>query len=150
MNKDIQKIESRLKDVVAKNEDSIIGFEKAADNAKELGVKGYFTKKVKERKRFIRQLRNATPALELGNAEIEGSKKGSIHRSWMDVKALFSGDNDASMLKEAIRGDKAAIDEYGEVIAHTMVPHRVKEILREQKDMIQKDLETSEALENFR
>lgn len=149
MNKDIQKVESRLKDIIEKNEDSIIGFEKAVDNAKELGTKSYFTKKVKERKRFIKQLRNATPALELGNTEIEGSKKGAIHRSWMDVKALFSGDNDGSMLKEAIRGDKAAIDEYSEVIAHTMVPHRVKEILREQKDMIQNALETSEALESL-
>lgn len=150
MNKDIQEIESRLKDVVKKNEDSIIGFEKAVDNAKQMGTKSYFSKRVEERKRFIKQLRNATPALELGNTKIEGSKKGVVHRSWMDVKALFSEDNDEAMLKEAVRGDKAAIEEYDEVIAHTMVPHRVKEILREQKEMIENDLETSEILASFK
>ena len=68
----------------------------------------------------------------------------------MDVKALFSGDNDESMLEEAVRGDKAAINEYNEVMAHTMVPHRVKEILQEQKIEIQNDLETSKIFENFR
>jgi uncharacterized protein (TIGR02284 family) len=150
MNTDIKEIEERLKDVVEKNEDSVKGFEKAADHAKELGTKSYFEKKAEERKRFIKQLRNATPALEIGNSKVEGSTKGAVHRSWMDVKALFSGDNDEAMLKEAVRGDKAAIDEYSEVMAETMMPHRVKEILREQKDTIQNDLETSEILENFR
>lgn len=150
MNKDIQEIESRLKDVVEKNEDAVKGFEKAADHAKELGTKSYFEKKAQERKRFIKQLHNATPALELGNTKIEGSTKGAVHRSWMDVKALFSGDNDESMLEESVRGDRAAIEEYNEVMGHVMVPHRIKQILAEQKQEIQADLETSEILENFR
>jgi len=150
MNTDIREIESRLKDVVEKNEDSVKGFEKAADHAKELGTKNYFENKAEERKRFIKQLRNATPALEIGNTKIEGSAKGAVHRSWMDVKALFSSDNDESMLEEAVRGDKAAIQEYNEVMTHKMVPHRLKEILKEQKKEIQNDLETSKILENFR
>lgn len=150
MNTDIREIESRLKDVVEKNEDSVKGFEKAVGHAKELGTKSYFENKAEERKRFIKQLRNATPALEIGNSKVEGSTKGAVHRSWMDVKALFSDDNDEAMLKEAVRGDKAAIKEYSEVMAETMLPHRVKEILREQKDVIQNDLETSEILESFR
>jgi len=150
MNTDIKEIENRLKDVVEKNEDSVMGFEKAASHANELGTKSYFNKKAEERKTFIKQLRNATPALELGNTKIEGSKKGAVHRSWMDAKAFLTKDNDESMLKEAVRGDRAAIEEYNEVMAHTMVPHRVKEILREQKEVIQNDLETSEILENVR
>lgn len=36
----------------------------------------------------------------------EGSFTGTMHRVWMDVKALFSADNDESMLEEAIRGEK--------------------------------------------
>ncbi|MCM4173654.1 hypothetical protein DHD32_19435 [Arenibacter sp. TNZ] len=68
----------------------------------------------------------------------------------MDIKAFFSGDNDESMLEEAVRGDKSAIDEYNEVLAEVLVPHRVKEILREQLDAIQNDLETSKILEDFR
>lgn len=150
MNKDIKEIESRLKDVLEKNEDSIKGFEKAANHAKELGTKSYFEQKAKERRRFITQLRNATPALKLGNTKIEGSTKGMVHRAWMDTKALFSSDNDEAMLKEAVRGDKAAIDEYNEVMGHVMVPYRVKEILKEQKEAIQNDLETSEILDTFR
>jgi len=150
MNLDIKEIESRLKDVVEKNEDSVKGFQKAADHAKELGTKSYFENKAQERKKFIKQLQNATPALELGNTKIEGSVKGAVHRSWIDVKALFSADNDESMLEEAVRGDKAAMNEYSEVMSETLIPHRIKEILSEQKNAIQNDLETSKILENFR
>jgi len=150
MNEDIKKIENRLKDIVEKNEDAVKGFEKAAENAKEVGTQSYFRKKAENRKIFIRTLRNATPALNLGDKEIEGSTAGTAHRTWMDVKAFFSGDNDEAMLEEAIRGDKSALEEYNEVLSETHVPHRVKEIVREQRDVLQNDLETSKILEDFR
>lgn len=150
MNKDIKEIENRLKDVITKNEDAVKGFEKGAENAKEIGIQSYFRKKAQQRTTFLKTLRNATPALNLGDSEIEGSTAGAAHRTWMDIKAFFSGDNDESMLEEAVRGDKSAVKEYNEVLAETHVPHRVKEILREQRDVIQNDLETSEILEDFR
>lgn len=150
MNKDIKEVENKLKEVLEKNEDAVKGFEKAAENAKETSTKSYFARRAGARRTFIKTLRNATPALNLGDAEIEGSTKGAAHRTWMDVKAFFSGDKDEAMLEEAVRGDKAAIEEYNEVLAETHVPHRVKEIIREQRDEIQNDLETSEILEDLR
>lgn len=149
MNKDIEKMEEKLKDVIRKNEDAVKGFEKAAENSKTEGIQSYFQKKAMERTRFIKTLRNATPSLKLGDPG-DGSTTGKIHRTWMDVKAFFSGDTDEVMLEEAIKGDKSAIEEYNEVLAETHVPQRVKEILREQRDEIQYDLETSEVLEDYR
>lgn len=150
MNKDIKKIEDMIKDVITKNEDAVKGFDNAAENAKEVGIQNYFENKARERRMFITTLKNSSPELELGDNEIDGSAAGTAHRAWMDIKAFFSGDNDESMLEEAVRGDKSAIEEYNEVLAETLVPHRVKEILREQRNTIQNDLETSKILEDFR
>ncbi|GMN04692.1 hypothetical protein MTsPCn5_00800 [Croceitalea sp. MTPC5] len=150
MNNDVKKIEDRLKDLVTKNEDAVIGFEKAAENANAAGIQSYFSKKAEERKIFLKTLRNAAQDLDLGDKEIDGSTAGAAHRAWMDVKAFFSGDNDEAMLEEAVRGDKSAIDEYNDVLAETHVPHRLKEIIREQRDAIQNDMETSEILEDHR
>lgn len=150
MNKDIEKIEDRLKDLVTKNEDAIKGFEKAAKNAKEVGIKTYFEKKVVERMQFLRQLRAAATDLDLGSIEIDGSAAGAAHRTWMDVKAFFTGDNDEAMLEEAVRGDKSAMDDYDKAIAETMVPHRIREIIKAQREKLQKDLETTEILEDYR
>lgn len=150
MNKDIEKIEDRLKDLVTKNEDAIKGFEKAAKNAEEVGIKSYFEKKVVERMQFLRELRAAASDLDLGSLEIDGSTAGAVHRTWMDVKAFFSSDNDEAMLEEAVRGDKAAIDDYDKALAEIMVPKRLKEIIREQREKLHNDLQTTEILEDFR
>lgn len=150
MNADVKSIEKKLQEVIDKNEDAVKGFEKAAENSKEVSTKNYFLGRIENRKSFLKQLKNAVPELELGNDKIEGTTAGAAHRTWMDVKAFFSGDNDESMLEEAVRGDKSAIKEYSEVIAGTQVPARVKEILREQRSTIQNDLETSDILEDFR
>ncbi|WP_027067626.1 ferritin-like domain-containing protein [Maribacter sp. Hel_I_7] len=150
MNTDIAKIEDSLKDLISKNEDAIKGFEKASENSKQVGIKSYFEKKVVERMQFLRELRAAAPELDLGSVEIEGSGAGTLHRTWMDVKAFFSEDNDEAMLEEAVRGDKAAILDYDKALAETMMPHRLKEIIRAQKELLQNDLETTEILENHR
>mgnify|MGYP005822598157 FL=1 len=150
MNKDIEKIEDRLKDLVSKNEDAIKGFEKASKNSEQVGIKSYFEKKVVERMQFLRELRASVPELELGSVEIEGSAAGSFHRTWMDVKAFFAGDNDEAMLEEAVRGDKAAIEDYDKALTETMMPQRLKEIIRAQRNKLQNDLETTEILEDHR
>ncbi len=150
MNKDIEKIEDRLKDLVTKNEDAIKGFEKAAKNADQVGIKSYFEKKVVERMQFLRELRAAASDLDLGSLKIDGSTAGAAHRTWMDVKAFFSGDNDEAMLEEAVRGDKSAMDDYDDALAETMVPPRIKEIIRAQRQKLQNDLETTEILEEYR
>ncbi|WP_299801180.1 PA2169 family four-helix-bundle protein [uncultured Maribacter sp.] len=150
MNTDIAKIEDHLKDLVSKNEDAIKGFEKASENSKEVGIKSYFEKKVIDRMQFLRELRAAVPELDLGSVEIEGSAAGTLHRTWMDVKAFFAEDNDEAMLEEAVRGDKAAINDYDNALAEVMIPHRLKEIIRAQKEFLQNDLETTEILEHHR
>ncbi|WP_282050509.1 ferritin-like domain-containing protein [Maribacter aquivivus] len=150
MNTDIAKIEDRLKDLVSKNEDAIKGFEKASENSKQVGIKSYFEKKIIDRMQFLRELRASVPELNLGSVEIEGSAAGTLHRTWMDVKAFFAEDNDEAMLEEAVRGDKAAINDYDNALAEVMMPHRLKEIIRAQKEFLQNDLETTEILEHHR
>jgi len=149
MNNDIKTIEKRINDLIAKNEDSVKGFEKAAENAKDGGVKIYFEKRVAQRALFAKTLHNAAPALDTGDLDVDGTTKGSMHRTWMDVKAFFSSDNDEAMLEESVRGDKSAIEEYNEILGDSMVPQRIKEIIREQRNEIQNDLETSKILEEF-
>ena len=150
MNTDIKKIEEHLKDLISKNEDAIKGFEKASENSKDVGIKSYFEKKIIDRMQFLKELRASVPELELGSVQIEGSAAGTLHRTWMDVKAFFAEDNDEAMLEEAVRGDKAAINDYDNALAEVMMPHRLKEIIRVQKEQLQNDLETTEVLEDYR
>ena len=149
MNSDIKEIEDSLNDIIQKNEDAIKGYEKAAENAKGMGLKNYFRNKSQERRNFLMELKSAAPALKTRD-DIEGSATGSMHRAWMDVKAFFSSDNDESMLEEAIRGDKAAVEEYNEILVDTHLPVEAASVIRKQRDWIKQDLANNRTLEDLR
>jgi len=67
----------------------------------------------------------------------------------MDVKSFFSGDNDESMLEEAIKGDKAAVDEYEEVLEDETLPISVADVIREQLIKIRTDLNKVKSMEDL-
>lgn len=143
------KVGSRLNDLLEKNYDAEKGFKMASDNAKHAGLKSYFSNKAQERYNFGHQIKT-----ELRNFGEEPDKGGSVtgaaHRTWMEVKSWFSADNDESMLEEAIRGEKASVEEYHDVLQETTLPASTKEILTTQKSKIEQGLSNIKRLEDIR
>lgn len=137
-----------IREILKKNRDAEKGFEKGAENAEAQILKQYFRKKAIDRKgyneRLLQEMRTAYPDMEIG-----GSFQGTVHRVWMDVKALFSGDDDESMLEEAVRGDKAAIEEYEEVIKYPGLPVGLLHLLSEQLEMIRTDVRNNSTMEDL-
>lgn len=148
MEKDKEKMYDELREILKKNRDAEKGFAKGAENAEGAPLKKYFRKKAEDRKayneRLLQEMRTGFPKME-----VEGSFQGTVHRVWMDVKALFSGDDDESMLEEAVRGDKAAIEEYEEVIKYLGLPSGLKHLLREQLEEIRMDVRNNSTLEDL-
>ncbi len=54
------------------------------------------------------------------------------------------------MLQEAIRGDKAAVEEYEEVLVDKVLPMKVATIIREQQLKIRTDLNNIKTLEDLK
>ena len=81
--------------------------------------------------------------------DTEGSFTGSIHRAWMDTKSFFSGNNDAAMLEEAIRGDRAALEEYEELLGVQHLPIMLDQIIQNHAIKIRTDLEQIKTLEDL-
>ncbi|WP_055442482.1 ferritin-like domain-containing protein [Lacinutrix himadriensis] len=143
------KVGNRLNALLEKNYDAEKGYKKAAENAKHIGLKNFFNKKAQERYDFGYELK--TEIKSFGQpAEKDGSLTGKAHRAWMDVKAALSSDNDESMLEEAIRGEKAAIAEYEEVLGEIGLPLNTKNMLFNQKNHIQQELNTIKRLEDLK
>jgi len=143
------KLGNRLNDLLEKNYDAESGFKKAAENAKHAGLKSYFLNKAQERYNFGHQIKS-----ELRNFGQEpdesGSVAGAAHRTWMEVKSWFSADDDESMLEEAIRGEKASVDEYREVLSEITIPNSTKQLLETQKTTIEQGLNNIKRLEDLR
>ncbi|WP_179336233.1 ferritin-like domain-containing protein [Winogradskyella costae] len=144
-----EEVGNKLNGLLEKNYDAEKGYKKAAENTKHTGLKTYFNRKAIERKTFGHDLKSEIRAF---GQEVDkgGSLTGSAHRTWMDVKAMFSADNEESMLEEAIRGEKASVNEYDEVLQEASLPSSTKSILLSQKNQIETDLSKVKSLENLR
>ncbi|HET8735451.1 MAG TPA: PA2169 family four-helix-bundle protein [Pricia sp.] len=143
-----RKLVDQLEEILEKNRDAQKGYAKAAENADSPQLQAYFRRKSTDRMQFNQTLKGELVAT-YDEIDDEGSFTGTIHRAWMDVKSLF-GNNDKSMLQEAIRGDKAAVKEYEEVLEHEALPMRIATIIREQQVKIRTDLNNIKSLEDLK
>jgi uncharacterized protein (TIGR02284 family) len=141
-------IGEKLNGILEKTYDAEKGFKKAADNIDNNALKNYFRSKAQERNIFGDELKKE---IKIFNQEIykEGSVAGSVHRAWMDVKVIFSLDDEESMLEEAIKGEKTAINEYEDVINETKLPPSTKSLLVAQKNKIKNGLYSIKSLDDI-
>ncbi|MGB3608706.1 ferritin-like domain-containing protein [Psychroserpens sp.] len=144
-----EEVGKKLNDLLEKTYDAEKGFKKAAENVDHVALKSYFKSKADERYNFGHELKTEIKSF---GQEVDkgGSITGAAHRAWMDVKSLFSGDDEESMLEEAIRGEKAAVEEYHDVISETSLPSSTKTILSSQKSKIESGLSNIKTLEDLR
>ncbi|WP_179319551.1 ferritin-like domain-containing protein [Winogradskyella helgolandensis] len=144
-----EQVGNKLNGLLEKNYDAEKGYAKAAENTEHAGLRTFFNRKSQERRTFGHDLKSEIRAFG-EDVDKGGSLTGAAHRTWMDVKALFSADNEESMLEEAIRGEKASVDEYDEVLQEASLPSSTKSILLSQKNIIETDLFKVKSLENLR
>lgn len=139
---------NKLNTLLEKSYDAEKGYHTAAENAKSAPLIAYFERKSKERNQFGHALKSEIRSY---GQEVEkgGSAAGTMHRAWMDVKSFFSADNDESMLEAAITGEKAAVEDYEDVLKETSLPSSTLTLLRNQVDTIKNDLSTIKRLEDL-
>ena len=149
MNTYTEEVGNKLNELLEKTYDAEKGFKNAAENVDHSALKSYFNQKAQERYNFGHELKSEIKSF---GQEVDkgGSATGAAHRTWMDVKALFTGDNEESMLEEAIRGEKAAIEEYQDVLNETSLPSSTHKILSSQKSTIESGLSNIKSLEDLR
>ncbi len=143
------KTEKYLNDLLEKTYDAQRGYANAAEVTEHVQLKRWLAHQGARRTEFAASLSgeiknmNKTP-------ENDGSMKGDLHRSWMNIKAALSLNKDESILEECITGEKAAIEEYDQVLNHkSELPPTVVSILEAQKDEIQSTLNQVKSLEDI-
>jgi uncharacterized protein (TIGR02284 family) len=143
-------VSNQLNGLLEKNYDAEKGYLTASENADNNVLSRFFAKKAKERRDFVKQLRSEIRIFG-ETPDDGGSLKGAAHRAWINVKALFSSDNDQVMLEEAIKGEKASLKEYNDVINSDLhLPTSTADLLKSQRDTILKDAVLINKIEDIR
>ncbi len=143
-----EKVGEKLNDLLEKTYDAEKGFKNAADNVDEGHLKRYFAGKAQERYDFGHALKSEIK--QFGQEVDKGdSIAGKAHRSWMDLKSLFSSDDEEAMLEEAINGEKKAIEAYDDVLNETNLPTSTETLLQQQRNKINTGLMNIKSLEDI-
>jgi uncharacterized protein (TIGR02284 family) len=134
-----QKVAEVLNDLIQINNDRITGYEKALKelkgNDKDLGdiFAGYIDQS--------RNLRNVlgTEVQTLGVKMDDGTTaSGKIYRAWMEVKALFTGNDRQTVLNNCEYGEDAAQKAYNEALKTDKLPAYLFALINRQKDELKK------------
>jgi len=102
-----------LNDLIRINNDRIAGYEKAADEARDIDVdlRTIFSRMTEESRQYAAEL--TQEVVKLGGDPATGTtNSGKIYRVWMDVKATFSGKNRQAVLENCEFGEDAAQKAY--------------------------------------
>jgi len=141
-----KEVSNKLNELLEKNYDAEKGYKLAAEKVKRQDLKSFFSQRAQERYDFGHELKSEIR--NFGETPDKGSSvAGDMHRSWMNLKASLSSDKDESVLEEAIRGEKSAVEEYEDIMKEKELPASTQNILMKQKNAIVASLNEVKTLE---
>ena len=144
---DIQKkAVDKLNELLEKNYDAEQGYRNAAEDTNNSLVKKFLLDKSKERYEFGHQLKEEISKLG-GKPDKGTSLTADIHRKWMDLKTAIAGNNDKAVIEECERGEKAALQDYEEVLEKGLLPESARNLVQTQYEQIKSALARLENLE---
>jgi uncharacterized protein (TIGR02284 family) len=116
---DTKEVRSILNDLIQTCKDGQQGFLDAAHHVSDANVKSTFLDLSQQHSMFAGDLQQEVTRLQ-GEPEKTGSTTGALHRGWIDFKAKVSGQNDQAAIREAERGEDAAIKAYQKALEKTL------------------------------
>jgi uncharacterized protein (TIGR02284 family) len=119
-----------LNRLIATCRDGERGFRYAANHVRDSTVKALFLEIAAQREQFATEI--LPHAQRLGGAnEPDGSLAGALHRGWMTLKDAVGGHDDASIVREAERGERSALAAYEDAL-DGMLPPGAREVIERQ------------------
>ena len=143
-----EEIGNKLNELLEKNYDAEAGYKLAKDKVESNRAKDFFSRQAQERYDFGHELKEEIRSY--GQEPDKGTSiAGDAHRAWMNIKSTFSTNNEESILEEAIRGEKAALNDYNDIISDKTLPASTKSVLTKHRDNIQQALNRVNVMEDI-
>jgi len=137
-----EKLAEILSDLVQINNDRIEGYLKATEQTEDPDLKALFQRMIDESRTYVSQL-NQELMQAGGNLETGTTVSGKIYRTWMDVKATFTGNNRHAILASCEYGEDAAQRAYEEALrSEEPMPYSIRELIANQKGALRASHDT--------
>ena len=127
-----------LNDLIRINNDRIAGYEKAANEARDIDVdlRAIFNRMSEESRQYGAEL--TQEVVKLGGDPATGTtNSGKIYRAWMDLKATFTGSSRQAILENCEFGEDAAQKAYDSALkTDEELPTDVHQLIANQKSSL--------------
>jgi uncharacterized protein (TIGR02284 family) len=126
-----------LNDLVMINNDRIAGYTRAIRELKpgDGDLKLLFDRMIIESQQIKSDLANEIQVLH-GDVEKGSSEMGKIYRAWMDMKAVFTGENRHTILSNCEEGEDAVQRAYKKALETDRLPAFLRDLLNGQQNML--------------
>lgn len=122
------------------------GYQEAAENATNPQLKALLLELGQGRAQMASQIEQHIT--QLGGTPRQGGSAGAaLHRTWINIKDALTGRDDQAVISECERGDKAAVDNYEDVLKEDL-PSDVKNVIQEQYQQVVAGRERMTQLKN--
>lgn len=137
-----EKLMEALSDLVKINNDRIEGYRKAMDQTDDVDLKALFQRMTEESTVYINQLNEEL--LKGGSGEERNTTiYGRLYRTWMGVRATFTGKNRYAILAACEYGEDAAQRTYEDALRSDIsMPYSVREMIANQKGALKSSHDT--------
>ncbi|SEW10252.1 conserved hypothetical protein [Chitinophaga sp. YR573] len=137
-----EKLMEALSDLVKINNDRIEGYRKAMEQTDDVDLKALFQRMTEESTVYINQLNEEL--LKGGSGEERNTTVyGRLYRTWMGVRATFTGKNRYAILAACEYGEDAAQRTYEDALRSDIsMPYSVREMIANQKGALKSSHDT--------
>lgn len=125
-----------LNELLERNYDAEKGYKKAAEDIDNSLLKDFFKEYSGQRYNFGHEIKDEIRRMG-GDPDKGSSITSNLHRTWIDVKSLVTGKDTEAVVKECLRGETSALEDYEDALRRTDLPATTREVVQTQHDKIQ-------------
>lgn len=120
------------------------GYQTAAQQVEDPSINTTLSNYSRQRNEFAYELEQQI-RIQGGDPQPKTDLTASVHRVWINLKGILTGENAKAIIQECLRGEKEAINYYEKIMNETTFPSETRMLLAHQVKQIKAAVEKLKA-----